>query len=175
MITDDKHRSLEERVLHLLREEILSGVLKAGTPLIEIALAERLGVSRTPLRSALHRLAEEGLVRTGANRGAVVVGISGEDIDDIYMIRMRLEGLAARLAAERVSEEGVAHLTDLVELSEFYVSRGKIDKLRELDGEFHERIYAECNNRPLMTTLSQLHNKIKLYREISLSVPGRLE
>lgn len=175
MITEDKHRSLEERVLHLLREEILSGELKAGTPLTEIALAERLGVSRTPLRSAIHRLSEEGLVRTGANRGAVVVGITGEDIDDIFLIRMRLEGLAARLSAERISEEGLSHLTDLVELSEFYVSRGKSEKLRELDGEFHERLYVECKNRPLMTTLSQLHNKIKLYREISLSVPGRLE
>ena len=175
MITEDKHRSLEDRVLYLLREEILSGELAPGTPLTEISLSTRLGVSRTPLRSAIHRLSEEGLVRSGTNRGAVVVGITGEDVDDIYCIRMRLEGLAARLAAKDISEEGLSHLTDLVELSEFYVNKGKYEKLRELDGEFHERIYAECNNRPLKSTLSQLHNKIKLYREISLSVPGRLE
>lgn len=175
MITDGKHRSLEERVLFDLREEILSGALAPGTPLTEIALSERLGVSRTPLRAAIHRLAEEGLVRAGTNRGAVVVGITGDDVDDIYCIRVRLEGLAARLAAERISAEGLSYMTELVELSHFYISKGKLDKLRELDGEFHERIYEECDNKPLSATLSQLHNKIKLYRELSLSVPGRLE
>ena len=175
MIINEQALSLEEKVYFQLKEEILSGELASGTPLTEISLSQRLGVSRTPLRSAIHRLSEEGLVMTGANRGAVVVGITGEDVDDIYCIRMRLEGLAARLAAEAISEEGLSHLTDLVELSEFYISRGKCEKLRELDGEFHERIYSECKNRPLKSTLSQLHNKIKLYREISLSVPGRLE
>ena len=81
--------SLEERVYLLLEEEILTGKLKPGEQLREIALAKRLEASRTPIRSALHRLAEEGLVELMANRGATVVGITSDDIKDIYAVRMR--------------------------------------------------------------------------------------
>ena len=98
MIIDNKLLSLEERVYLELEDEILSGALPKGTALGEVALSERLGVSRTPVRSALHRLNEDGLVESVANRGSVVVGVTGEDIIDIYKIRIRLEGLASSVA-----------------------------------------------------------------------------
>ena len=175
MIVDDKAKSLEESVLIRLEEEILSGKLKRGDTLTESSLTSRLGASRTPVRSALHRLAEEGLVEIAPNKGAVVVGVTAEDLIDIYKIRMRLEGLASREAAARISEEDKKRLTDSVELSEFYIKKRDAEHLKELDSEFHDIIYKASGNRLLHKTLSDLHKKIKTYRKLSLSVTDRLE
>lgn len=177
MKVDNKFISLEEQVYAELEEEILSGELSPGTSLGEIALSERLGVSRTPIRSAIHRLAEEGIVETIANKGAVVIGITKQDLVDIYRIRVRLEGLASAIAAEKISEEGIRTLRESVELSEFYLTKidgGDTDRLKELDSAFHETIYKATGNRLLCKTLSELHRKVKIYRKRSLSVPGRL-
>lgn len=175
MKIDERLLSLEEKVFLQLEEEILSEKLTRGTSLGEIALSERLGVSRTPIRSALHRLAEEGLIETITNRGAVVVGINRDDLIDIYRIRVRLEGLASATAAERISEEGLREITESVELAEFYINKKDTERLKELDSAFHETIYRESGNRLLFKTLTELHRKIKAYRKLSLTVPGRLE
>ena len=98
MIVDGKARSLEEHVYEMLEEDILTGVYKRGDPLTELSISERFKISRTPVRGAIHRLAEEGLVKLSPNRGAVVTGIGRDDIIDIYKIRMRLDGLAAAMA-----------------------------------------------------------------------------
>jgi DNA-binding GntR family transcriptional regulator len=175
MIVDSKLLSLENKVFIKLEDEILSGKLTRGTALTEISLSERLGVSRTPVRSALHRLAEEGLVEAVANKGCVVIGITNADLVDIYKIRVRLEGLASAIAATRITEEGLNTLRESVELAEFYISKNDTEKLKELDSEFHETIYRSTGNRLLCKTLSELHRKIKSYRKLSLTVPGRLE
>lgn len=175
MIVDNIAVSLEEKVYFTLEEEILSGKLRAGEGLTEISLSKRLGVSRTPLRSALHRLCEEGLVRISPNRGAVVVGVNDEDLVDIYKIRIRLEGLASSEAAARRTDDDVKRLSELVELSEFYIQRKDSEHLKELDGEFHNVIYDASGNRLLKKTLSELHRSIRRYRKLSLSVPERLE
>ena len=175
MLTEEKYLSLEEKVHGQLEEEILSGKLPRGTALTELSLSERLGASRTPIRSALHRLAEDGLVDIAVNRGAVVVGITEDDLVDIYRIRVRLEGLASSLAAERISDEACRALRESVELAEFYISKKDTERLKQLDSQFHETIYKATENRLLCKTLSELHRKIKSYRKLSLSVPGRLE
>lgn len=175
MIIESKYFSLEDKVYHELEEEILTGKLKRGTALTEISLSKRLGVSRTPIRSAIRRLTEEGLIETVANRGSVVVGITEEDMLDIYRVRVRLEGLASKLAAENISKDGLDTLTEAVELSEFYINKKDTEKLKELDSVFHETVYKEANNRWLAKTLSELHKKIRAYRKLSLTVPGRLE
>jgi len=167
--------SLEERVYLILEEEILTGKLKSGEGLREIALSQRLGASRTPIRGALHRLAEEGLVELCANKGATVVGITGDDIKDIYAVRMRLEGLAARLAALRMSEEDRAHLKEVTELSEFYLKKGDDTKRSELDSEFHNTIFRASGSRHLNKILSDLHKNIKAYRRLSLKNTDRAE
>ena len=175
MIVSEKAKSLEERVYLSLREEILEGKLVEGTALTECAVAARLGVSRTPIRGALHRLSEEGLVEITPNRGAVVVGVNAEDLVDIYKIRMRLEGLASREAAVRISPEEKKMLSDSVELSEFYIQKKDTEHLKELDSRFHNIIYKASGNRLLYITLSDLHRKIKRYRKLSLSIDERLE
>ena len=174
MITE-KSLSLEEMVYTNLEEEILSGKLTRGTSLGEISISLRLGVSRTPVRGALHRLSEDGLVEILPNRGAVVLGINSEDLIDIYHIRMRLEGLASASAAERISEEDLTKLSDAVELAEFYINNKDTEHLKELDTQFHSIIYRASGNRLLNKVLSELHRKTKAYRKLSLSVPGRLE
>ena len=175
MKVDSNLLSLEERVFATLEEDILTGKFARGDSLGEKMLSERLGVSRTPVRSALARLAEEGLIESVANKGAVVIGITKEDIVDIYHIRMRLEGLASLIAASKITSEGLAELLESVELSEFYIKKNNTEKLKELDSEFHEAIYRATENKPLCKTLSELHRKIKTYRKLSLTVPGRLE
>lgn len=175
MIVDIKSPSLEEMVYSRLEEEILSGELASGCALGEIALAKRLGVSRTPIRSAIHRLAEEGLVEVVPNKGATVLGINTADLIDIYRIRKRLEGLASSLAAERITDEELDKLTEAVDLVEFYIKKNDTEHIRELDTVFHSIIYKASGSRFLSHTLSELHRKIKSYRKRSLSVPGRLE
>lgn len=175
MIVDVKSPSLEEMVYSRLEEEILSGELQCGTALGEIALSKRLGVSRTPVRSAIHRLAEEGLVEVVPNRGATVIGINTADLIDIYRIRKRLEGLASSLAAERITKEELDNLAETVELAEFYIKKNDTEHIKELDTVFHSIIYKASGSRFLSRTLSELHRKIKSYRKRSLSIPGRLE
>ena len=174
MIVDSKSPSLEEMVFLRLEEEILAGELTRGTSLGEIALSKRLGVSRTPVRGALHRLAEEGLVEILPNRGATVIGINIDDLIDIYRIRERLEGLASALAAKRTTPDEIARLTEALDLAEFYISKNDTEHIKELDTVFHSIIYSASGSRFLAMTLSELHRKIKSYRKRSLAVPGRL-
>lgn len=167
--------SLEEKVYIELQEAILSETLKKGESLTELSLSEKLGVSRTPVRSALQRLSEVGLVKIVPNRGAVVLGVTKEDILDIYRIRMRLEGLASAMAALNMSDADKKKLTETVELSEFYLSKNNTENLKELDTSFHRVIYEASGSRTLARILSDLHLNTKGYRRISLAIPGRLE
>ena len=175
MIVDSRSQSLEEMVYSRLEEEILSGELKRGEPLIELSLAKRLDVSRTPIRGALHRLSEEGLVELSPNRGATVLGINKDDLIDIYRLRERLEGLASSLAATRITKAEIERLTEEVDLAEFYVGKNDTEHTKELDTVFHVTIYQASGSRFLARTLTELHRKIKSYRKLSLSVPGRPE
>ena len=175
MIVDKNAKSLEERAFLILEDEILSGKLKRGETLTENALSKRLGISRTPIRGALHRLSEEGLVDIYPNRGAVVLGIGREELIDIYKIRMRLEGLASAEAARRISDDDIKRLRDTVELTDFYIAKRDAEHLKELDSEFHRIIYIASGNRLLCKTLSELHRNIHFYRKRSLAVVDRLE
>jgi DNA-binding GntR family transcriptional regulator len=175
MIIDNYAKSLEQSVFLRLEEEILNGDLKKGDTLTENSLSSRLGVSRTPVRAALHHLAEEGLVKIEANRGVTVVGVSESDLIDIYTIRMRLEGLASHQAAKSISAKDLEELRESVELSEFYIRKRDTEHLKELDSKFHEIIYRASSNPRLDKILSELHRNIRVYRKLSLSVSDRLE
>ena len=175
MIINETAKSLEEKVFLTLEEAIITGEYNRGDALIEMSLCKKMGVSRTPVRSALHRLFEEGLIDVAPNRGAVVIGVSNDDLADTYKIRMRLEGLACAMAAERITDEERKQLEDTLELSEFYLKKNDVDKLKELDTDFHKIIYKASGNRMLCKILSELHRNISSYRKMSLTVPGRLE
>lgn len=166
--------SLRSKVFNSILDDILSGKLKPGETLIESKLAEEFGVSRTPIREALKQLELEGLVVSLPNRRVTVKGISEKDIDDIYVIRKRIEGLAARWATENISEEQLEELRNIVELGEFYTNKGDWEKIEELDGKFHDIIFEASNSKPLRFILSNFHQFIRKAREESLKVEGRI-
>lgn len=167
--------SLEEQIYLQIEEDILSGKLGRGEQLREQALCSVYGASRTPIRGALHRLAEAGLVEISANRGATVVGIDKDTLVDTYKIRMRLEGLASQMASLKMTEKEKTELSECVELSEFYLHKKDAEKLREQDTLFHKIIYEASGSKLLCKILTDLHRKVKLYRKISLSNPERIE
>ena len=167
--------TLDQRVYSAIEDKILSGEYKAGEQITENRLSSELGVSRTPVREALMMLELNGLIDLIPNKGAVVRGISVDDLVDIYKIRIRLEGLAASLAAERISDDGIRQLEETVELSEFYISKNDCEKIKELDSTFHSCVYRFSGSRMLEKVLSELHRSIGSYRKRSLENPGRLE
>lgn len=165
--------SLSDRVFDALESEILKGELERGETLSENRISARLGVSRTPVREALQRLEQEGLVKTEPGKGAVVLGISTGDLLDIYEIRIRIEGLAARYAARSITDEQIAEMRGVVELQEFFAAKGDFRSLRDLDSKFHSMIYDFCTSRILTDTLNSLHHKIERFRRMSMELGGR--
>lgn len=172
---DAEHGSLRAQVFHDLEEEILSGRLKPGDTLAEAKISAKLGVSRTPVREAVGQLESEGLVKSIPNRGAVVVGVSQRDIEDIYTIRTHIEGLAAKWTAEKIMDSELEELTNIVELQEFYLMKGDLVQIWRLDSRFHELIHEYCRSNPLRNTLSQFHHYIARARRTSIENHDRAE
>ncbi|MCX7657708.1 MAG: GntR family transcriptional regulator [Oscillospiraceae bacterium] len=167
--------SLREQVFRELEKAILDGVYSPGDSLIELKLSSELGVSRTPVREALRQLELEGLVKTIPNKGAIVIGVSEKDMEDIYNIRMVLESLASKWAAENITDEELSELGDVVELQEFYAAKGDAVRVWQLDTKFHEIIFSSSGSKPLKHTLSNFHHYIQRAREMSVKSAGRAE
>lgn len=169
---NDSH-SLRANVYRKIEEAILDGSLRPGDALIEQKLSETLGVSRTPIREALRQLELQGMVKNIPNRGCFVVGFSKKDILDMYAIRIRIESLAARWAAQNITSEELEKLQEIVDLQTFYVERGDTLQVWSLDNRFHELIFTACRSRMLRDTLSSLHRHIQRSRELSVKTAGR--
>ena len=175
MILETDDRSLRIRVFNAIENAILDGEYKDGDSLNELKLSKELGVSRTPVREALMQLELEGLVKNVPNKGAVVIGVTEQDIHDIYEIRIRIEGLAARLCAENITDDELHALEQIVDLQEFYLLKNDTEQIWKLDSDFHKIIYDASRSRPLRFTLSNFHNYIKKARDISVQTEGRAE
>lgn len=165
---------LSGRVFHSIRENILAGKYKNNEELKENSLAAELGVSRTPVREALRQLELEGLVRIIPNRGAFVEGFTQQDIQDIYEIRSRLEGLCAKKASLHITEDQLANLEENVYLTEFHADKGNYAQVLELDNRFHEILYEASNSKILKHELSAFHHYVERVRKITLSMPERV-
>lgn len=171
--TDSLSSSLRRRIFSQIQNDILNGVYEPGDNLIETKLSEELGVSRTPVREALRQLELEGLVQSVPNKGVTVKGVSSEDIHDIYTIRMLIEGLAARWAAEKITPQELEELKEAVDLEEFYTMKNDYSRLLKLDTRFHDIIFKASKSMPLMHTLSTFHHYVQKARKISMSSPNR--
>ena len=167
--------SLADFVFETLENDILSGIYNRGDTLTELKLCERLGVSRTPIREALNRLKEQQLVTATSSHSVVVRGVSEQDLADIYEIRLRIEGYATRLCAERIIDEQLNELKEIVALQEFYTERGGAANIRDMDSRFHELVYQYCGSEILQSTLSDLHHKVQRYRKLSVEHPERAQ
>ena len=165
--------SLSDKVYRYLRDGITEGRYQTGDFLIEMKIAEELGVSRTPVREALKQLELEDLVTSHPNRGVVVKGFSTNDFDDVFTIRLLLEGQAAYWAAERITPELLDRLQEIVELMDLYTRKDDSEHLVRLDTSFHEVLYDACQSRTLRNILTTMHHNIHMARQSSLTSPVR--
>jgi DNA-binding GntR family transcriptional regulator len=147
-----------------IRRRILESELVPGDPLSEVALAEELQVSRTPVRQALQRLAQAGLVATQSNRGSFVKAISAEDIVQIYEIREQLEGYAAGVASRNLSAKSIAELRDGIVRARMQVKQGKTRAAFDSDILLHAAIVGSTRNTRLRDILATLQDQVHRIR-----------
>ncbi len=164
----DKY-SLRGRVFQKLRDDILNGTYAEHEELKEVTIGEELGVSRTPVREAFRQLELEGLIQIIPNKGAYVTGITVKDVKDIYMIRSRLEGLAARWACDHITEEQLDEMEENVYLAEFHAKKGHMEQMADLDNRFHEILYESCDSKMLEHLLKDYHNYVLRVRKKTLA------
>src|SRR5436853_7314513 len=167
--------TLWQRVYDHLRTEILEGRLEPGAELIEVALAEQLGVSRGPLREAIGRLAAEGLVTVSPRRGAVVRSLSKEEFLELYQEREALERMAVQLAVPRLTAEQVEELASLNEERGGQAAGNKVESFFEANLAFHARLLEASGNKKLEELYRQLLDRLGRYRLRSLTLRGNLK
>lgn len=160
----DEYLPLRDVVFHTLRQDILRGDLKPGERLMEMALAERLGVSRTPIREAMRKLELEGLVVMIPRRGAQVANITEKDLNDVLEVRIALENMAMEKACDRMTEEELSRLEEAARYFEKATAEGDLVKMAETDMAFHEIIYQASENRRLIQVLNNIKEQIYRYR-----------
>ena len=171
----NEYLPLRDVVFNTLRQAILKGELAPGERLMEIQLAQKLGVSRTPIREAIRKLELEGFVVMIPRRGTYVADISIKDINEVYEIRTSLEVLAAGLAAERISDEELETMQRLlVEIGQ-HIEDGNIEKIVEIDTAFHDVLYKASRNKRLAGIINNLREQITVIRRRSMMYPGRLQ
>lgn len=172
----DGYKPLRDVVFETLRDAIITQVLKPGERLMEIQLADEMGVSRTPVREAIRKLELEGLVVMVPRKGAYVAGVSMKDIHEVYEVRSALEMLAVTLAAERITEEELDALERQVlreSEEEDKEESSDLSNIVYIDSSFHDIIYQAAHNQRLVQFVNILQEQLQRFRAASLSRPGR--
>lgn len=167
--------SLHQEVAETLREQIFAGQLAPGCFLDEVALCERLEISRTPLREALKVLTAEGLLRHEPRRGCFVNEVTEQDLDEIFPVIALLEGRCAFEAARNASDTDIAALDALHERLQQHAQAKRINDYYATNYAIHEAIITLANNRWLAQAIANLRKILKLARQQQLHAPGRLE
>ena len=170
----DSYKPLRELVCENIRQAIIDGTFSPGERLMEIQLADEMGVSRTPVREAIRKLELEGFVVMIPRRGTYVADISIRDITEIYEIRTCLDVLSAGLAAERITDEELEALNRLlVEIGQ-YIAENNMEKIVEADTAFHDILYQASRNERLRSIINNLREQLTGICGRSMSYPGRL-
>ena len=155
---------LRDVVFKTLREAILKGDLAPGERLMEIKLANQLGVSRTPIREAIRKLELEGLVVMVPRKGAEVAKITEKDLRDVLEVRASLEELAISLACERITDEKIAELKDALEQFRTVIKGKDVTKIAQMDVAFHDVIFEATQNARLVQMVNNLREQMYRYR-----------
>jgi DNA-binding GntR family transcriptional regulator len=171
----ETYSPLSEIVYRNIRSSIIRGELLQGATITEVELANRLRVSKTPVREALRRLSQEGLIVTAPHRGATVASLTAGDLEEIYLMRSRLESLAARIAAERLTAEDAKELEAIVDELRCQTVRGDKEKIHRLNVTLHELIWRISRTRRLSQMLSNLQGYIEMSRSALLLTPRGAE
>ncbi len=160
----NEYLPLRDVVFKTLREAILKGNLAPGERLMEIQLANQLGVSRTPIREAIRKLELEGLVIMIPRRGAEVARITEKDLRDVLEVRASLEELAIGLACERITDEEIGELRRALENFREVLRKGDVTKIAESDVDFHDIIFSATQNARLIQIVNNLREQMYRYR-----------
>lgn len=160
----DNYLPLRDVVFNTLREAILKGELEPGERLMEIALAQKLGVSRTPIREAIRKLELEGLVVMAPRKGAEVAEITLKDLRDVLEVRKNLEELAVELACKKATQEDVEEMRRAHEEFIKTLSQKDLTVIAEADVKFHDVIYKTTDNKRLIQILNNLREQMYRYR-----------
>ena len=160
------HKPLREMVYEELKMQILKGSIIPGTRMMEVELAEEMGVSRTPIREAIRKLEKEGLVTIEPRRGAYASMISTEDMVEILEVRQDLEGLAAYFAADRMEKSQMEELRQVSNSYNEAVKEGNMEAMIKHDTRFHHIIVESCRNKILVQMIEQLQELVLRFRHI---------
>ena len=160
----DEYLPLRDVVFNTLRNAILTGELPPGERLMEIKLADKLGVSRTPIREAIRKLELEGLVVNTPRKGAEVANISPEDLRDVLEVRRSLEVLAISLACEKMTEETLELLHENIDAFKHSVDAKATSDIASVDVTFHDIIYKSTGNNRLIQILNNISEQMYRYR-----------
>ena len=155
---------LRDVVFNALRESILHGEMKPGERLIEVTLSQQLGVSRTPVREAIRKLEQEGLVKILPRRGAVVANISEKNVHDVLEVRRALERLAANLAVERITPQEKIRLRSAEREFASCIGSKNLAQIAGKDEAFHDIIYEAAKNQKLQFLINNLREQMYRYR-----------
>ena len=168
----NEYLPLRDVVFQTLRQAILRGELKPGERLMEIHLAQKLGVSRTPVREAIRKLELEGLVLMIPRKGAIVAEITVQDLEDVLEVRMALEELAVKIACKRITQEQLEEIKR--RSAEFCKTLygDDVAACAQADMAFHDAIYEATGNRRLVQILNNLREQMYRYRMEYLKEPG---
>lgn len=163
-IDADAYLPLREVVFNTLRKAIIEGEFQPGERLMEITLANKLGVSRTPVREAIRMLELEGLVTMIPRRGAEVANITVKDLTDALEVRMAIEELSVRLACERIDEQGKEELSRANLDFKEAINSKLVPAIVEKDIAFHNSIYKASGNQKLISIAQNLREQVYRYR-----------
>ena len=155
---------LRDVVFNTLREAILKGELKPGERLMELQLAAKLGVSRTPIREAIRMLEQEGLAVTVPRKGAEVARMTEKDMEDVLQVREALDELDVNIACEKITEEQLENLRQAMKEFEASTKSGDVKRIAQADVLFHDIIYQSTGNSKLVSMLNNLREQIYRYR-----------
>jgi DNA-binding GntR family transcriptional regulator len=161
---------LGQYVFENLRHAIIRGDLLPGDRLVESRIADRLDISRTPVREAIHKLEREGLLRKLPRGGFTVMNFSRKDIEETFGIRSVLESYAAKLAALNHREEDLKPLEDKIEEFQRALETGRTDQLPKINTEFHNLFYALSRSPKLVRMVNDLRDQIYRFRKLLLSM-----
>ena len=171
-VNENEYLPLRDVVFNRLRQAILRGEFKPGERLMEIQLANKLGVSRTPIREAIRKLELEGLVIMIPRKGAEVADITEKSLRDVLEVRKALEELAVQLACEKITQEELEELEKAGENFKKVLNRSKdITEVAEADVRFHDVIYMATDNQKLIHLLNKLREQMYRYRVEYLKNP----
>lgn len=163
-VTMNEYLPLRDVVFNTLRQAILRGELKPGERLMEIQLANKLGVSRTPIREAIRKLELEGLVLMIPRKGAEVADITEKSLMDVLEVRKALEELSVQLTCDRITKDEIYELKKAAENFKETLKSRDITEIAEADVRFHDVIYTATKNQKLIQLLNNLHEQMYRYR-----------